>query len=229
MKSRILSVAIAEDRSKTSQVVRPTAPSASPAPEDASSTHRPSVAESPKGSISADEPQNTNTNKWNSETAKTRHERTIALLNLSDTVNDARIESFFRPYGAIKKIVMQPYRNGAIIEFDDIATAGKVQMGIDCAALGEGTRIGTVAELTSKGGKSGQAIMRPAQAGVSRPSQRGGRRGGLGFKRGGGLGGGGEERGENEKKSNADFRALFVRSGEGEDNKEEEKKAEKEE
>lgn len=208
--------------------MRPTAPSASPAPEDASTTHRPSVAESPKGSIAADEAPSSNTNHWNDETARTRHERTIALLKLSDTVNDARIESFFRPYGSIKKIVMQPYRNGAIIEFEEVAAAGKVQMGVDCSVLGAGTRVGTVAELTSKGdrgGKSGQAKMRPAQAGVSRPSQRGGRRGGLGFKRGGGFAGDREEaKGETEKKekSNADFRALFVRSGEGGDAKDEE-------
>ena len=85
--------------------------------------------------------------------------------------------------------------------------------------------------------------MRPAQALVSRPAQ-GGRRGGLGSKRGGfGAGGGGkagdaghgksaeadvrmsEVDGAGTKKSNADFRALFVKgTGGGEDGVAEQKR-----
>jgi len=118
---------------------------------------------------------------------------------------------------------MQPYRNGAIIEFETVATAGKVGLGVDCSVLGEKTKVGTVAELTSKGGAKagGASKMRPAQAGVSRPSQKSGRRGGLGFKRGGGFGTGERIEGDaGEKKSNADFRAMFVKSGEAGGDKE---------
>jgi len=231
LKSRIISVAIAEDRTKTTQVVRHGgAHSASPAPEDASSAHRPSIALSPKSTTEPEVPSkstdNNNNNNWTSETARTRQERTIALLNLSDTVNEARVEAFFKTYGAIKKIVMQPYRNGAIIEFEDVNAAGKVGMGVDCSALGEGTKVGSVADLTSKGSaKSSAGKMRPAQAGVSRPTQKGGRRGGLGFKRGGGIGSTGDRNEtDGEKKSNADFRAMFVKSGEGGETKEGEDK-----
>ena len=153
LKSRIISVAIAEDRTKTSQVVRHGgAQSASPAPEDASSGHRPSIALSPKSTTEPDVPSSGTNNNWTTETALTRHDRTIALLNLSDTVNEARVESFFKPFGDVKKIVMQPYRNGAIIEFETVAAAGKVGLGVDCSVLGEKTKVGTVAELTSKGG-----------------------------------------------------------------------------
>lgn len=186
----------------------------------------------------------------NEETAKTKRERTIALLNLPDTVNDARIQSYLSSYGPLRKIIMKRDRNGAMIEFVNLQDAGKVSMGLDCSALGPDVRVGGVAELmASKQVDTGKHMnntgalpkpaapvaMRPAQASVSRPKQAGSRRGGLGFKRGG-LGSsasrpadGGDERmdegGSGAKKGNADFRALFEKSREGTGDKTKEENA----
>ncbi|KAJ9619958.1 Splicing factor [Taxawa tesnikishii (nom. ined.)] len=156
------------------------------------------------------------------ETARSKRERTIALLNIPDTVNDARIQSFMETYGPLRKITVRRDKGTALIEFVNLADAGKVGMGIDASALGPDVRVGDAEEVMSKksgagagNGVGGAMPMRPTQAGVSRPQQRGGRRGGLGFKRGGlggGTGGGDTGNGASVK-SNADFRAMFVKSG----------------
>lgn len=175
----------------------------------------------------------------NADTARTKHERTIALLNLPDTVNDARIQSLLSHYGPLRKIVMKRDRAAAMAEFVNLQDAGKVSLGIDCSALGPNVRIGEPSEIFAKDKKpanaaapaapvpkvAGAPVMRPAQASVSRPGQSGrrGGRGGLGFKRGGGFGASkpaedadkmdeGEDGGA--KKGNAEFRALFEKSRE---------------
>lgn len=128
-------------------------------------------------------------------------------------------------------------KGGALVEFVSVEDAGKVGMArVDCSAIGPDCRVGDAGALMavrprpSQGAGAGTApaqtskgsavSMRPAQAGVSRPSQRGGKRGGLGFKRGG-IGassvrpsGGDAEMSEGggAAKSNADFRAMFVKS-----------------
>jgi hypothetical protein len=111
--------------------------------------------------------------------------------------------------------------------------AFSVRAGVDVSALGEGVKTGEVAEIFAKVKKNqdGPAVsavgfggMRPAA--VARPGQqRGGRRGGLGYKRGGfgGVGtaaksGGapadGETNGAAPARSNADFKAMFEKSRE---------------
>lgn len=42
-----------------------------------------------------------------SDAAKDRRERTIALLNIPDTVNDARIRSMVEPHGSLKNIICE--------------------------------------------------------------------------------------------------------------------------
>lgn len=132
---------------------------------------------------------------------------------------------------------MRRDKGGAIVEFVDMKDAGKAgMMGGEAGKLGEGCRVGEVAELLARGkkgastgggegsagadgkGKEGLKI-RPAM--VSRPGQsrggRGGRRGGLGFKRGGASVEGRTDEGEGEgKKSNADFREMFLAGKGGE-------------
>jgi hypothetical protein len=110
--------------------------------------------------------------------------------------------------------------------------AFSVRAGVDVSALGEGVKTGEVAEIFAKVKKNQDAPaavgfggMRPAA--VARPGQqRGGRRGGLGYKRGGfgGVGtakssGGAPADGETNgsaapARSNADFKAMFEKSRE---------------
>lgn len=226
LKSRVINVSIATDKSSakkdsTTKVIQN--PAGSPAADGTPNGSE--TAEERRGSVSSDK-------GLNEETAKTRRERTMALLNLPDTVNDARVQSFLETFGPLRKITLRRDKAGAIVEFVDLKDAGKVGMGIDCSTLGPEVRIGDVDELLGKkkAGKPAFAqaprpatSLRPAQAGISRPTQRGGqaRRGGLGFKRGG-LGSGATKASEGEdkamegtaeadktKKSNDDFRALF--------------------
>lgn len=162
------------------------------------------------------------------EAYRTARERKIAIFNLPDTVNDARIRAAMEAYGPIVKMQLRRTDKGAIVEFSNVKDAFNVRQGVDCSALGPEVKTGDVADLLNKvkkrqaqdapGGAPGVA-MRPAV--LSRPGQaRGGRRGGLGFKRGGGFGGTrvNEEEGNAEQaapngsggaKSNADFRAIF--------------------
>jgi RNA recognition motif-containing protein len=164
--------------------------------------------------------------------AKTVRERKIAILNLPDTVNDTRIRSEMEKHGPIVKIQLRREQDAAIVEFADIKVAFNVRGGVDCSSLGEKVRTGDVAEIFAKGKKTQDGSAAPGTgfgglrpAAVSRPGQqRGGRRGGLGFKRGG-FGGGGATAAKNDAsntesgtngagsaRSNADFKAMFEQS-----------------
>lgn len=150
------------------------------------------------------------TTKTGEDTAHTKRERTIALLDLPETVNDARIHSLFETVGPVKKLTVRRDKAGAMIEFANERDAGRAGF-VDVSSLGG--RVGTVAELFAKGEKSSGGseagkMVRPAL--VSRPGQRGGRRGGLGARKV--VGGISDDAGKGEKgeKSNADFRAMFL-------------------
>ncbi|KAK6440021.1 Splicing factor [Oleoguttula sp. CCFEE 5521] len=161
------------------------------------------------------------------EAAHNVRERKVAILNLPDTVNDARIRAEMEKYGSINKIQLRRDQNAAIVEFSDIKVAFSVRAGIDCSALGTDVTTGDIAEVFAKGkkgpaagrGGAGFGGMRPNT--VARPGQqRGARRGGLGFKRGGGAPGSDAHEGKSadEKataaKSNAEFKAMFEKSRE---------------
>ncbi|KAL4895483.1 hypothetical protein BDV59DRAFT_200126 [Aspergillus ambiguus] len=134
-----------------------------------------------------------------------RRARTLALMNVPDTVNDARIRSLAEPYGKLIKVVLRPDHQGAIVEFADVQEAGKasLELGGQEIAPGRPLRVGTVPEMLKQsaekkgggptphaGSKSKEKtggflqpsgpIRRPAQ-----PGSHGGRRGGLGVKRNG--------------------------------------------
>ena len=141
-------------------------------------------------------------------TASQISSRTIALLGVPDTVNDTRIRGLAEPYGGLIKVVLRPDHQGAIVEYDSAASAGKAIMGLDGHEIAPGRRLstGTVPQLlrrkaesksdrvehqgtaTSIGGPiqpSAMPIRRPGP-----PAPRRGGRGGLGLKtRGAGLGG----------------------------------------
>jgi RNA recognition motif-containing protein len=190
--------------------------------------------------------------------------RTITLLNVPDTINDARIRALVSPHGEINKLTLRPDHQGAIVEFTDVASAGKAALALDNYEIAPGRtihtggmkdlfaekgeirsdriQIGVGKKADDKGmgaGNSGREKVVEGRARqfmpsvqVRRPGVSG--RGGLGRKRGLGYASGlraatkendGETvTAEKEKangvpsnghpKSNADFRALFVKGGE---------------
>lgn len=138
-------------------------------------------------------------------------ERTITLLNIPDTINDARIRAIAEPFGTITKVVLRPDHQGAIIEYDNIASAGKASLGLENHEIAPGRRLRTggmkdlfahASEIKSdrivigqgskkekeKGGMAAAAsnFMQPG-APIKRPGAGG--RGGLGQKRGLGFSG----------------------------------------
>lgn len=156
--------------------------------------------------------------------------RKIAIFNIDETVNDARIKTAMEQYGPITKIQLRRERRGAIIEFKDVKDAFRVRMGVDVRSLGSEASTGDVTDLLAKqhqkrtGDGSRPAAFKPAFAPpqATRPGAgRGGRRGGLGFKRGGFppssargnvAGAGGDSGAETSKKSNNDFRSMLEAS-----------------
>jgi squamous cell carcinoma antigen recognized by T-cells 3 len=176
-------------------------------------------------------------------------EKTLGVMNVPDTVNDARITQLFSTYGQLKKVILRPDHKGAIVEFENVADAGKAALALEGAEIipGRKLEIGSVQELMREKAehKDGKIVpprlQKPTH--VNRPIQQSGmgrggagrkRRGGLGFKAGArglsgsssvgelkgtdkGEGSGGKnesdsiEAGAGKPKSNADFKAMFLK------------------
>ncbi|KAI9712201.1 MAG: hypothetical protein M1812_006935 [Candelaria pacifica] len=133
--------------------------------------------------------------------------RTLALMNIPDTVNDARIRLLVESYGPLKKLILRPDHQGAIIEFSDAKTAGTASLGLEGKEIipGRAIHTGTVSEMMKQAaerkidritvGKENKSVNRDSAAKllsgsmpVKRPNQPGakrGGRGGLGVVRGG--------------------------------------------
>lgn len=160
--------------------------------------------------------------------------RTIALLNVPDTLNDARIRALAEHYGAIVKVLLRPDHQGAIIEYRDIASAGKAALGIDGHEITPGRKlgVGSVREmwgqpeekktdrLYANGSKKKESAAITLQPGapIRRPTQATTRRSGkfgLVAKREGGRqpAKGAEINGSTDEKAkrNDDFRAMFLK------------------
>ncbi|KAM0248258.1 hypothetical protein ACHAQJ_009524 [Trichoderma viride] len=74
--------------------------------------------------------------------------RTIALMGLADTVNDARVRALVEPFGPIVKLVLQPGHGGAKIEFADSSAAGKASLQLSNKEFeGRKLRVGSVDDL----------------------------------------------------------------------------------
>ncbi|MCJ1381882.1 Splicing factor [Xylographa soralifera] len=184
--------------------------------------------------------------------------RTLALLYIPDTVNEARVRALLEPYGPLKKLTMRLDHQGAIVEFADVSAVGRAALGLEGVEIAEGRRItvGSVAELMKEKGevrrdrlpvgqpkKDGETKVIQSSGVIRRPVQTTGRRdgrGGLGLKKsGGGLGGPraagdggttapatngdagpatdgdtvmGATAETGKVKSNADFKAMFLKS-----------------
>lgn len=131
--------------------------------------------------------------------------RTMAILDLPDTVNDARARALVEPFGEIVKLTLHPLHGGATVEFANAAVAGKAALAIEGMEIEEGRklRVGTVTELFKEKGETridridmagGKPKPRAAEAKAAAPSAlmppptrrpavlgRGRGRGGLGF------------------------------------------------
>lgn len=133
------------------------------------------------------------------ETIGERSSRTLGLMNIPDTVNDARIRALVEPFGRLVKIVLRPDHQGAIVEFADVHDAGKASLALEGKEIvpGRPLHVGSVAELkmlqaerktdrvTSLKQEKPKTNLQPSGP-IKRPQQpgaRGGRRAGLGVKR----------------------------------------------
>ena len=152
--------------------------------------------------------------------------RTIALMNIPDTINEFRVRDVAEPYGPLVKILLRPDHQGAIIEFRNANDAGKAALGLTGHEIvpGRALRVGSVEELKKEKGEyrndkiivgkqsrlagSSKKGLGFQPTTISRPTQPGARRGGrggLGLKRGGvGLGGPRASNGVKEPGSNGD-------------------------
>jgi RNA recognition motif-containing protein len=151
------------------------------------------------------------------DTLGSKGERTIAILNVPDTVNDARLKTLFEPFG-YKKITLMPQHGGAMIEFASIDQAGKAEFALQGKDFEDRKlRIGRGYELLKQKGewRASNNFIQPNR--VNRPTTRGGARGGS---RGRGRPGLGHRPAAprktaaadevNEPKSNNDFRTLLL-------------------
>jgi len=172
--------------------------------------------------------------------------RTIAVLGIPDTMNDARVRAILKPIGSIVKLVLHPQHGGAVVEFADAATAGKAALVVDNLEVdtGKKLRVGTIPELFRTEGETrvdriDQPAPQGAQAGTKEkkklsltelmpppptirrmPLGRAGLKRGLGFiaaKKKDPEGVNGTARtGAGGGKSNADFKKMFLGEGKGE-------------
>lgn len=232
-KARIITVAIADPnpgKRSTTTILAPAATStksASPAPNG--SVASPPSAASPQAAASNPDAQN-------------RAARTIALFNIPDTINTARLQSLLAPHGTIEEITLKPKNNGAIVVLASAAEAGTAALAITGVEIAPGRKIetGSVAEMykhkaevhdanpgvkksapsstTSSAVPKAASLPFQAAGSIRRPGVTGGsRRGGLGFRRGGavkmGLGVGGTNEDPDMGKSNDEFRRMFVSAG----------------
>ncbi|CAI6333060.1 unnamed protein product [Periconia digitata] len=105
-------------------------------------------------------------------------DRSIALLNLPDTVNDARVRALVASYG-YKKITLMPQHGGAIIEFPSVDASGKAEIALQGQDFDDRKlRVGTVKELKQQKGEMKSSYVQPTN--VKRPTAsvgRGGMRG----------------------------------------------------
>ncbi len=235
LKSRVLTVELS-----TGKNFKPTATSigkaslASPAP-DGNGVSAMSPSPAPDGYV--------NTHALQAPPRTEARDKIITLMNIPDTINDARIRIIAEPYGEISKLVLRPDHQGAIIEYADAASAGRAALALEGYEITPGRKLRTGGmkdlfaekdEIKNDRIQTGQAkkvaatFIQPTTP-VKRPGPGG--RGGLGVKRGLGYsaaakstgaamdpsttdgGVNGHQEGHKKPKSNADFKAMFVSGG----------------
>ena len=153
------------------------------------------------------------------------NERSLAILNLPDTVPDVRIKPLVEPYG-FKKITLEPQHGGAVIEFTTVEGAGKAEItlqGLDFE--GRRLRIGTVKDLRQQRSewKAANSFVQPNR--ISRPVARGGgrARGRTGFGARPAVPRTATATNGESAKSNNDFRNMILKKGSKEAEKSDDK------
>lgn len=143
---------------------------------------------------------------------RNRMARTLAIMNIPDTVTAARVEKLAGQFGILKKCTLRPDHAGAILEYAEESSVGKAEFGLADKELdGQKISLGTVPELLQqkpfvrnlklvdqlaekKKQEKKKSQETPGGFGGLAPRQTqgatrgGGRRGGLGAKRGLGFG-----------------------------------------
>lgn len=148
--------------------------------------------------------------------------RSIAFLNIPDTVPDMRIKPLVEPFG-FRKITLEPKHGGAIVEFNTVEGAGKAEIALQGQDFeGRKLRVGTVKDLKSQKSewKASNSFVQPSH--INRPAVRGRSAGGRGRGKSG-ISVGRPSIPKNattangEAKSNADFRAMIMNKGQAQD------------
>ncbi|KAE9972774.1 hypothetical protein EG328_004821 [Venturia inaequalis] len=79
---------------------------------------------------------------------RNRMARTLAIMNIPDTVTAARVQKLAEQFGILKKCTLRPDHAGAIIEYVEESSIGKAELGLtDKEVDGQKISLGTVPEL----------------------------------------------------------------------------------
>ncbi|GAW12824.1 hypothetical protein ANO14919_021950 [Xylariales sp. No.14919] len=157
------------------------------------SSRAPSLAPSGDGDVAMpDDPGDMHSEEQKPTPAEIQA-RTMAIMNIPDTVNDARIRALTEKFGSIVKIVLRPDHAGAIVEFGEASTVGRAALGLEGFEIAphHKLRTGSVKELFKEKVepqqkdtlKAPKAAWMPPPPTVRRPvlGRGGAKRGGLGF------------------------------------------------
>jgi RNA recognition motif-containing protein len=225
-RSRVLTVELSKPKNFKATATSRATPTGSPSPAPSGPHDHDDDGKKPTNHISAAEIE----------------ARKIAVLGIPDTMTDARVRAALEPVvgsDVIAKLVLHPGRGGAVLEFADAGAAGRAAMAIEGVEIDTGIKVSvakTLGELfgdkkktsdkdtTKPSGKSAASLMPPPATVIRRPAMagRGGKRG-LGFvgavaaaKKGPNGHGTTTTNGGSgtapAKKSNADFKAMFLSS-----------------
>ncbi len=161
----------------------------------------------------------------NQEHLANRQDRTVVISGLPDTVNQNRIRAAAEKIGAVHKVVLKTSHQGALIEFETVADAGRAMIALEDFEIDPGRHIHVTTEkemLQQKPEFKAEQFSKPpapATSGpVRRPAQAGVRRkgGNLGMRSTVLLGSTDTKDmnmdGEGAKKSNDDFRNMINKS-----------------
>lgn len=190
-KGRVLNVSLSTNDTTKRQAIdvgdssRSQRTTASPAPHSQSP-----VAAAAAAAVTATDPQDPAARR---DKMKEIQSRTVALLNIPDTINDARIRALAEPFGEVVQVMLKPNHQGAVIEFKEQASVGKASLALDGIEIvpGRQIRVGTVPEMRGMkeekkvdriGGAGGPPTKQKKQAGAGGgdTSRKGSGGGGLG-------------------------------------------------
>lgn len=135
-----------KERRTATTIYNPSASAGSPTPSSVAAATSPEVA-------SPETNGNEVRDKSNDEkpTSMNTRERTVAIMNVPDTISGARIEKLLEPFGAIKKLTLRTDHAGAIVEFVEEKSVHAASLRLDGTEFeGNVIRIGSVKELLAQ-------------------------------------------------------------------------------